>query len=222
MSCSNSWSAGACGKHHLSLLYPPARHLPALVVVSHLRDAAFLILFYGQVRREHDDKIVHYCRASKECLNKKRAFEKRIDMSRHLLAVHGIQVNIPKQFIGRPKDANRIVGTSSRGARQSQTRFSNIELRVKNARKKHEHDILQKATLAWMKIEDKRDLTYETWLESYKSAEMEKWEKKMPHRLFLMKTKIEKAYEAWKRGIPATIEGPSEEGVEQIKSKHAS
>ncbi|MCO5608611.1 hypothetical protein L7F22_062824 [Adiantum nelumboides] len=157
---------------------------------------------YNEVIRERDNAVIRYCRASDECPNKKRAFEKRIEIIRHL-ETHGIHVTIPKRSRGRPKShgSSSTMSSSSRSSRQCERRFTKIDLKVNNARRKHIRDLKKKAPNTWDLVvsKGKTTLCYEEWLEAYIKAEMEDWEKGMRHRIAMIKLHIKEGYENSKR-----------------------
>ncbi|MCO5601127.1 hypothetical protein L7F22_055246 [Adiantum nelumboides] len=93
------------------------------------------------------------------------------------------------------------MSSSSRSSRQCERRFTNIDLKVNNARRKHIRDFKKKAPNTWDLVvsKGKTTLCYEEWLEAYIKAGMEDWEKGMRHRIAMIKLHIKEGYENSKK-----------------------
>ncbi|MCO5611757.1 hypothetical protein L7F22_066015 [Adiantum nelumboides] len=179
--------------------------------VNASNDASTVHLPYIQITRENGS-IVRHCRANEDCPKRHLCFLKRMHLMRHLSDDHGIQVNIPKRPMGRPKGCNASTASnSSRSMRQSKTRFTDIDAKIRNARNKHRRDKEAAAKTFWESLDDDNKPPLDVWRKNYVAEAMARWESGMPARMHRMECAIKLGYEAWQRKKPTNE--PKEEGM---------
>ncbi|MCO5587668.1 hypothetical protein L7F22_041619 [Adiantum nelumboides] len=165
-------------------------------------DASTVHLPYIEITRENGS-IVHHCRATEDCPKRHLCFLKRVHMMHHLSDDHGIQVNIPKRPMGRPKGCNASTTlNSSRSMRQSKTRFTDIDAKIRNAWNKHRRDKEAAAKTFWESLDDDNKPPLDVWRKNYVAEAMARWESRMPARMHRMECAIKLGYEAWPANEP--------------------
>ncbi|MCO5549892.1 hypothetical protein L7F22_003367 [Adiantum nelumboides] len=133
-------------------------------------------------------------------------------MMRHLSDDHDIQINISERLMGRPKGCNASTASnSSRSMRQSKTRFTDIDAKIKNARNKHRCDKEVAAKTFWESLDDDNKPPLDVWCKIYVAEAMARWESRMPMPMHRMECAIKLGYEAWQRKKPTNE--PKGEGM---------
>ncbi|MCO5611321.1 hypothetical protein L7F22_065573 [Adiantum nelumboides] len=166
------------------------------------KDVSTVHLPYIEITRENGS-IVRHCCATEDCSKCHLCFLKRVHMMRHLSDDHGIQVNIPKRPMGRPKGCNASTASNSfHSMRQSKTRFTDNDAKIRNARNKHMCDKETAAKTFWESLDDDNKPPLDVWRKNYVAEAMARWESGMPARMHRMECAIKLGYEAWQRKKP--------------------
>ncbi|MCO5594497.1 hypothetical protein L7F22_048528 [Adiantum nelumboides] len=114
--------------------------------------------------------------------------------------------------MGRPKGCNASTASnSSHSMRQSKTRFTDIDAKIRNARNKHRRDKEAAAKTFWESLDDDNKPPLDVWRKNYVAEAMARWESGMPARMHRMECAIKLGYEAWQWKKPTNE--PKEEGM---------
>lgn len=98
-------------------------------------------------------------------------------MVRHLKAKHGLDdIVVPSLKIGRPTTNEGLPrSTSHRSHAQCKARFSNVDLKYRNARKYYEKSKREQGTCLW-ELKHNNE-SKEEWVTSFVAKKMREWEK---------------------------------------------